>query len=210
MKLEVPSTQKTQKNMTDFRPFQAWRYNPEKIDFNKVITPPYDVISPAQQHKFYERSPYNFIRLELNRPEAFDNERSNVYTRARDTFQNWCATQVLIQETEPAFYLYRQVFLDPASGATNQRTALFGRLHLEPFEKEIVIPHEKTLSKAREDRRKLLETTETNFSPVFGLYEDEKREIAALYDQVTREKKVLSATGDDGVEHYVGRSAMQN
>ena len=43
---------------------------------------------------------------------------------------------------------------------------------LEEFEKKIVLPHEKTLSKAKEDRFKLFKATNSNFSQVFTLYSD--------------------------------------
>src|SRR5450755_2536829 len=69
--------------MADVRPLRALRYASEKIsDLAQVITPPYDVISPAAQTKYYERSPYNIIRLELGKEEPSDNTLNNVYTRA--------------------------------------------------------------------------------------------------------------------------------
>lgn len=196
----LPSETKT---MTDFRPFEAWRYDPAKVDMNRVIAPPYDVISPADQQALYERSPYNCVRLILNKIETSDNEVSNRYSRAAKFYQQWQREQVVVQEEKPSFYLYRQTFRDPRNGKTMDRTALLGKLHLEAFEKEIVIPHEKTLSKPRADRRKLLEATETNFSPVFGLYEDPNGDVSSVRHEITKTSPLFEALDDQGVRHSV-------
>ena len=37
-------------------PFRAFRYNPVQAPFEKVLTQPYDKISPAMQDKYYESS----------------------------------------------------------------------------------------------------------------------------------------------------------
>jgi uncharacterized protein (DUF1015 family) len=191
------------KTMTDFRPFQAWRYDPSAIDMNRVIAPPYDVISPSEQDDLYARSPYNCIRLILNKIETSDNESQNRYSRANKFYKAWQGEKILVQEEQPSYYLYRQTFKDPRSGKTADRTAILGKLHLEPFENEIVIPHEKTLSKPRADRRKLLEATETNFSPVFGLYEDPKGDVSAIRHEITKTSPLFEALDDQGVRHSV-------
>ncbi len=189
------------KIMAEFKPLQAWRYNPEKTAFGKVMAPPYDIISPREQKKLYARSPFNCIRLILNREEPKDDALRNRYTRARDFFQAWQREGVLAQEKEPCFYLYRQSFKDPRDGKIRKRFALLGRLGLEPFEKGIVIPHEKTLSKPRQDRRKLLEMTHTNFSPVFGLYEDRKAHLLRLFSRIVKQKSLFDVPDDEKVRH---------
>ncbi len=199
LNLESPQTKTNQ--MADFRPFQAWRYNPKTVDLSKVIAPPYDVISTAGQDKLYDKSPYNTVRLILNRIEASDNDSNNRYTRARDFFNAWQNQNVLIQDEKPGFYLYQQTFTDPRQKGKKERFALLGLLKLEDFDKEIVIPHEKTLSKPREDRRKLLEATHTNFSPVFGLYDDSRESLHALYMKTASASPVFEAADEEGVSH---------
>ena len=95
----------TLKTMADFRPLRGWRYDATKNDFQKVMAPPYDVISPDQQDRLYERSPYNCIRLILNKIENSDTPGNNRYTRARDCYEKSQREGVLIQEKEPCFYL---------------------------------------------------------------------------------------------------------
>ena len=113
--------------MAEIRPFRGIRYNDETYrDLSPVLAPPYDVISPEKQQKLYDRSPYNCIRLILNKKNSSDTDQNNSYTRARDEFQAWQKQGVLMQEKEPCFYVYRQTFKDPATGAVRNRSALLG------------------------------------------------------------------------------------
>lgn len=194
---------KQTKGTTDFRPFQAWRYNPAKINFSEVIAPPYDVIYPAEQEQLYKRSPYNSVRLVLNKIEPTDTEQNSRYTRAKGFFEEWKKSEHVVRETAPAFYVYRQTYTNPVNGQKLDRTAVLGILHLEPFEKGIVVPHEKTLSQARADQRQLLETAEVSFSPVFGLYDDPKKEMAAAFSKVTTVKPLFEAVDDKKVAHAI-------
>lgn len=191
------------KTGADFRPFRAWRYNPEKAEIGGVIAPPYDVISSQEQEELYRRSPYNCVRLILNREEPQDGETSNRYLRAGNFFEQWKTDGILIRETRPCFYLYRQVFKHPETGNLLERSSLLGRLKLEPFDARIVIPHEKTLSQPRADRRKLLETTRTNFSPVFGLYEFSHGQEEAIREKVLSTPPLFEALDAQKVRHFL-------
>ena len=46
-------------------------------------------------------------------------------------------------------------------------------VRLEDFANGVVLPHEETLSKAKEDRFQLLSATRCNFSSIYSLYQDE-------------------------------------
>ena len=189
--------------MADFQPFKAWRYDPSKVNFEKVIAPPYDVISPEEQEGLYARDAHNCIRLILNRIEDSDTDQNNRYTRARDFFQSWQKEGAVVQESEPCFYYYRQTFAHPLTGETFQRLALLGRLKLEPFEKGVVVPHEKTLAKPKADRLKLLQNATANFSPIFCLYEDAEKKVNTLLKEVMESKPLLDATDNQKVKHEV-------
>ncbi len=195
----------TKKQMlADFRPFKAWRYNLDKVQIGQVVAPPYDVISPEEQKALYARDPFNCIRLILNQEEAADGDSHNRYTRARDFFKEWQKTGILTQESKPSIYYYRQTFKHPITGEKRERSALLGRLKLEDFDKRVVIPHEKTLSRPRADRRRLLETTRTNFSPVFGLYEYDHGQNHALQSLVAG-PALFETEDDQRVRHALWR-----
>ena len=185
----------------DFQPFKAWRYDPARVKISEVLAPPYDVISPEKQQKLYESSPFNSIRLILNRKDPADTDKDNAYTRARDTFQEWQRKGILIQEQEPCYYVYRQTFKDPVTQSVKNRFALLGRVRLEPFEKNIIVPHEKTLRGPKEDRMRLLRTVRTNFSPVFGLYKDRGFEIRSVIQDPMNSNPIFEAEDDDKIVH---------
>ena len=74
--------------MARIYPFRAWRYNPSAVRLEDVVTQPYDKISPAMQQAYYQRSPFNLVRIILGLPELFDAESGeSVYTRAARDFQ---------------------------------------------------------------------------------------------------------------------------
>lgn len=189
------------KTMTEFRPFRGYRYDGSRVTVKNVIAPPYDVISETHQQTLYSRDPFNCIRLILNRITEIDTETDNRYTRARDCFHSWKKQGILTRETAESFYVYRQTFADPVDGQTRVRSAVLGRLRLEPFEKGVVIPHEKTLAKPRADRESLMKATRANLSPVFGLYEDPAGEVTGILDKASSGAPLFDVTDDEGVQH---------
>ena len=144
------------------KPFRGLRYNPEVVaDLQQIVSPPYDVITPELQEELYLRSPYNSVRLDLNR----DTER---YSLAARTFTDWLAQGVLMQEQEPALYFYRQEFTH--RGGQRFRRGIVAAMRLEEFSTRMVRPHEHTLEKVKTDRLELLRSCQANFSPIFALY----------------------------------------
>jgi uncharacterized protein (DUF1015 family) len=158
--------------MPTIRPFRGIRYNQSKVSITTVVAPPYDVISPEQQNAYYEKNPFNIVRLILGREE-------DRYAAAAKAFAEWQSAGVLLRDEKPAVYPLIQTFQN-ADGSTIRRKGFIALCRLEEFEKGIVLPHEKTLSKAKEDRFKLFKATNSNFSQVFGLYSDPKKKVDAI------------------------------
>ncbi|TRZ50239.1 DUF1015 family protein, partial [bacterium] len=92
--------------MSKIKAFKALVYNPEKVDFNQVVCPPYDVISQASQDVYHKRSPYNLIHLLLGK----DIPGEDKYRRSSDIFRNWLKEKILIQDNKPAIYFYSQQY----------------------------------------------------------------------------------------------------
>ena len=178
------------------KPFQAIRYNLNRVKIEEVVTPPYDVISPSEQQHFYEKSPYNMIRLDLSRPESGDTDQNNRYTRAAADFRKWIGEGVLIRDEKPSFYLYEQAF--KIDGKSFMRRGLFGLRRLESFGSGKIYPHEKTIAGPKADRLLLMKGCGANFSSIFGIYSDEKGEIRNLLAPLY-EKKPLMELEQDGV-----------
>ena len=137
--------------MADVQPLRGIRYANETIgDLAQVVTPPYDVITREAQATYYARNPYNFIRLELGQESAKDTTLNNRYTRAATTFAEWRKNGVLRQDITPDFYLYQQLFTHNNQSYT--RTSLLARVRLEPWSAKVVLPHEYTMTKPKDDR----------------------------------------------------------
>ena len=161
--------------MAEIVPFRGLRYRDDVPGgLGGVIAPPYDVISPQQQEALYERSPFNVIRLEYGREPA----PARYHTAARE-LAAWRADGAALRaEPRPALYRYTQRF--EHDGRRYERTALIGRVRLEPIEAGVIRPHEYTMAKPKEDRLALLRATRTNVSPVFSLINDPQRRFSAL------------------------------
>ncbi len=165
--------------MADVRPLRGIRYVREPVgDLAQVVTPPFDVISKEAQTRYYARNPYNVIRLELGQEEPSDNTLNTVYTRAAATLSEWRLHNILRQDPASYFYVYQQRFTH--GDQTYTRTSLMGRVRLEPWSAQVVLRHEHTLAKAKEDRLQLLRACATNFSPIMSLYDDPQGGIRHL------------------------------
>jgi uncharacterized protein (DUF1015 family) len=159
--------------MARIYPFRAWRYNPSSVRLEDVVTQPYDKITPAMQQAYYQRSPFNLVRIILGLPELFDAERGeNVYTRAAHDFQAWREQGVLIQENEPCIFAYAQRFTVPGTEVVKERRGFIALGKLHEYADQVVFRHEQTLSKPKSDRLNLLKATRAHFGQIFMLYSD--------------------------------------
>ncbi len=184
--------------MTDVRPFRAFRYDLGRVGaLSDVIAPPYDVIDSALQQALYGRSPYNVIRLILNREETSDNDKDNRYTRAARTLREWQASGIIAQDSARCLYVYQQEF--EIDGQRHTRTGFLARVRLTPFGAGNIFAHEETLSGPKADRLKLFRATAMNLSPIFGIYPDDAGDVQAQLDDAIRGVLPLEATDHLGV-----------
>ena len=184
--------------MPDVRPFRGTRYDIAQVGtMSDVVAPPYDVIDPALHDRLYQASPYNVVRLELNKPEPGDDAESNRYTRAARFLRDWRRGGVLREDDRPALYVYHQTF--EVEGRTHTRKGFLARVRLEPFGEGKIYPHEQTLSGPKADRLALFQATQFNLSPIFGLYPDETNEVLAAAEAGVRDRTPLEATDHLGV-----------
>jgi len=159
--------------MASIYPFRAWRYNPSAVKLDEVVTQPYDKISPAMQQAYYQRSPYNLVRIILGLPELFDAERGeSVYTRAARDLRAWREQGILVQEKDPCILAYSQRFTVPGTNVVKERRGFIALGKLHDYAEKVVFRHEYTLSKPKSDRLNLLKATHAHFGQIFMLYSD--------------------------------------
>jgi uncharacterized protein (DUF1015 family) len=188
--------------MARIYPFRAWHYNPTVVRLDDVVTQPYDKISPAMQQAYYQRSPYNLVRIILGLPELFDASRGeNVYVRAARDFQAWREQGVLVQEKDPCVFAYSQRFRVPGSDTVKERRGFIALGKLHDYSEQVVFRHEQTLSKPKSDRLNLLKATRAHFGQVFMLYSDP----AGSVEKILFDTNVAGTVGPDRTrsEHVI-------
>jgi uncharacterized protein (DUF1015 family) len=141
----------------EFLPFPALRFAPSgpTEDLSARCAPPYDVIEPEERAALLASDPHNAVRLIL--PDS--------YAAADRLFREWQADGTLVADDEPTFSIYRMRYTDD-DGRPRSTTGVIGALALD---RDGVLPHERTLPKAKSDRLELLRATRANFEPIWGL-----------------------------------------
>ena len=188
--------------MPEIRPFRGLRFEPDVVgDLAAVISPPYDVISPADQQRLLARDPRNVVRLDLP-PDELGDGPDDRYRRAARTFAAWRSDGSFRKDPRPSLYVYEQTYRLPGTDLERTQRGFFGRLRLEPFGPGSgVLPHERTMSGPKEDRYKLLRATGANFSPIVGLYADPTGDAATVLAAITSGQPAIDLVDDDGVHH---------
>ena len=180
--------------MAQISAFKGLRFNTEVAgEISALCCPPYDIISEQQRLGFLAENEQNIIRLELPK------EGENPYATAKDILKLWEDKGVLMREDKPALYIYEEEFT--AYGNRNSIKGLICRLKVEEFSKGVVLPHEFTLSKAKEDRLNLMKATNCNFSQIYGLYMDEEHTSLATIDALSEGAPDMQFTDDDNITH---------
>jgi uncharacterized protein (DUF1015 family) len=181
--------------MANIFPFKGLRYNKGKVeDLDRVITQPYDKITPAMQSDYYDRDPHNYVRLILGLEE-------DRYASACKTYKQWVDEGILERSDAPALYPYHQEF--EAGGRTYVRKGYIAACEIAEFDEGVVLPHERTLSKPKADRLNLMRTCMVNFEQIFLLYPDEEGEVDRLLSPFTGGEPDIRSTDDYGVTHKV-------
>lgn len=179
--------------MAEIKGYKGLRFNCEKAGkIEELVCPPYDIISDQQREEYIKTNPHNIIRLEL--PKGDDK-----YNKAAEILKDWLENGILIKEDKPAIYIYEEEFT-----AYGERKAIKGiicRVKLEEFSKGIILPHEFTLSKAKEDRLNLMKATNCNFSQIYSLYMDGGKNTLGKIDSLSKSEPDIQLQDNDNVTH---------
>jgi uncharacterized protein (DUF1015 family) len=144
--------------MARIRPFRALRY--DVPDLAEVVAPPYDVISEEERAGYLARSPHNVVHLTLPASEE---------QAARD-LAAWQEEGVLVRDPAPSYWWLSQDYVGP-DGVARRREGFVASLRAEPYERRVVLPHERTHAGPKEGRLRLLRATRTQLEPLFFLWE---------------------------------------
>jgi uncharacterized protein (DUF1015 family) len=187
--------------MATIRPFIGLRFDAAAGSLADIVAPPYDVISPQEREALAAKNQYSVVRLTLPEQEKDDRSKYVKYARSASRLEEWRRSKVINPEEKPALYRYNQVYQVPGTNQTLSRTTLVALIKVEPYEYGVVLPHEQTFPKHKEDRLRILEATRSHLECIFGLYEDDDQ---ALHTAVTSAPSTLLAelvTSEDEIRH---------
>jgi uncharacterized protein (DUF1015 family) len=152
--------------MAQIRPFRALRYSSAAGPLERLVAPPYDVISAEEREQYLALDPHNVVHLTL--PDSEE--------QAARELSEWQAEGVLEREAEPAVWVLSQSYTGP-DGVARTRNGLVVTLRLEPYENRVVLPHERTHAGPKEGRLRLLRATRTQLEPIFLLHDGHPVEL---------------------------------
>jgi uncharacterized protein (DUF1015 family) len=146
--------------VAEVKPFRAVRYGDRAGSLETLVAPPYDVIAPAERAELAARDEHNVVHLTLPDDEA----------EAGRTWRAWLEDGTLTEEPEPGFWWLSQDYVGP-DGVARTREGIVAALTAEPYDKRVVLPHERTHRGPKEGRLRLLREVQAQLEPLFFLYD---------------------------------------
>lgn len=187
--------------VVELKPFRKLRYKLGRIeDINKVVTLPYDIITPSKQEEYYRQSPYNLIRLILSKDEPGDGANGK-YERVKRTLERWIKDGILVEDDEEALYIYEEDYR--ADGKVIKQAGILGLVKIVPWEEKKILPHEQILKGPLEDRYRLLKATRASLEMIIGLFPDRDKTAGKTLEKYMSGQPQLDFIHDDTIRHRV-------
>lgn len=183
--------------MLRVNPFRAWRPAPERAV--QVAAVPYDVVDRREAAALAAGNPYSFLRIsraEIELPEQTDPYAPEVYAHARKNFDAWRRQGLLIQESAPAFYLYR------LQQGAHAQDGVMACCHVDDYRADVIKKHEKTRQAKEDDRTRHIDALGAHTGPVLLTYRGLPA-IDRLMAQAAARAPLYHFTAPDGVTHTV-------
>ncbi|MFN7133819.1 MAG: DUF1015 domain-containing protein [Myxococcales bacterium] len=181
--------------MSIVRPFPGLRPPADKV--LQVACPPYDVVNTEEARAYAKGNPLSFFhvsRPEIDLPEGTDSHAEEVYALGRTNFDRFKQEGVLVRDSRPCFYLYRQKM-----GAHVQVGFVCGASVAE-YQQNLIKKHELTRADKEDDRTRHIDDLNANDEPVFLTYRA-RPSIDALVSTLCARAPTYDFTTDDGIGH---------
>jgi uncharacterized protein (DUF1015 family) len=176
-------------------PFRALRYNAELVpDLGAVTCPPYDVIDADRITRWEATDRYNVVRLILPRDRA----AADRHAHAACNLRQWLSEGLLVQDANPALYVYEQV------AGEGVAVGLVGAVSLHDYDERRILPHEDVFPGPVADRTDLMATTEAQLEPILLTYDGDGA-ASDVVDAALDEPPTVEAHTADGTRHRLWR-----
>ena len=169
-----------------------------------VAAVPYDVVNREESFALAHDKPLNLLhvdRAEIDLPLDVDPYDAKVYAKAAENFARLQSEGVLVRESKPCMYLYRQTI------GQHSQTGLVTTCNVHDYEKNIIKKHEKTRQDKEDDRTRLVDTLSANTGPIFLTYRATAG-IRAIINSVLETAPINDFVAPDGVRHQVWRAGL--
>jgi uncharacterized protein (DUF1015 family) len=177
------SSSVTEAPIADVRALPGTRYA-DTAHLTELVAPPYDVIPDADIPLYLERSPHNIVRL--IRP-------GSDYEGAARTLEGWLRDGTL-RADDPSLYVHE---VDLGEGRT--RRDLLAALRLEPYERRVILPHERTHRGPKEDRLALMRATRASLEPLWFVYDGAGSGLKRLLDEAVERPPDVTFADSEGL-----------
>jgi uncharacterized protein (DUF1015 family) len=151
--------------MSKIRPFRALRPTPDKA--RAVSSVPYDVLNTAEARSLAAGNDLSFLRVsrsEIGFPEGTDPYSDEVYAAAKANLERLRADGVLIEEAEPALYVYRLEMGEQV------QTSVVACCSIDEYDGGLIKKHEKTRPEKENDRTRHMIELEAQTGLIFLCY----------------------------------------
>ena len=195
----VPEVSAIQVAVPQISPFVGLLFDVARVGPLEAVTaPPYDTISPADQRRYLDASPYNVIRLELGEEAPGDDEQDNKYRRAAGWIRRWTDEGALVRTPSPSYYPYELTFA--LHGAQRRVRGLVCAVDVEPWGGRIV-PHERTMPGPVDDRLRLIREVRGNLSCIQAVFGGPCEPLVRMLDRASGGRPLAEVVDDEGVRH---------
>lgn len=187
--------------MIRIRPFSAWRPAPGLAA--EVACVPYDVIDTEEARVLAagrDRTFLHVVRPEIAFDDSVDLYSDAIYAQGRTMLDRFCGDGTLVQDGEPAHYVYRITM------GSHTQTGLFTLVSVDDYDAGRIIRHELTRPDKEDDRTRHILTQEAHAEPVLLIAPRLAGFADALRTQESGEP-LIDLTTEDGIRHTVWRSA---
>ena len=164
-------------------PFRGFRYDPSIVDIEDVVAPPYDVIGDEDREMLHQRHPNNIAKLIKSSDLPDDTPDDNKYTRAGKYLEDWIAEGVLRRDEKPSIYVYEQQY-QYSGDKPRIRRGFIALARLEEQDSGVILGHEHTLMKPKQDRLSLMRQCRANLSPIFSLFSQREGGIDSILVEI--------------------------
>jgi uncharacterized protein (DUF1015 family) len=181
--------------MVTIKPFAALRPKPELA--SQICELPYDVLSADEARSLAAANPLSFFhvsRPEVDLPPGTDACTPEVYAKGAENFRKLISQAALAQDTQPCFYLYRQIM------GNHSQVGLVAAASCEEYLRGVIKKHELTRVDKEDDRVRHIEALNSQTGPVFLAHRAGDMLDKFIAEKVTGRPEV-DFTATDGVRH---------